>query len=215
MNSTGSVQFRKALRIQDLILFGVICVQPTAPISPFGIVEKLSHGQASTAIVLAMLAMLPTAFSYGTMAVRYPAAGSAYIFVSRGLHPQLGFLAGWATLLDYLLIPIASVIYCAVTMARVIPAIPYTVWAGLFAALVTSLNLRGIRTGVRTNQALLVVMTAVIVAVIVLAIRYVLGEHGPRGLISLAPSISRPHSICPLSRRPPPWRRSPTSASMR
>jgi putrescine importer len=183
----GAVQFRKALRVQDLILFGVICVQPTAPISPFGIIQKLSHGQGVTAIALAMLAMLPTAFSYGTMAARYPAAGSAYTFVARGLHPRLGFLAGWAAALDYFLIPIASVIYCAVTMARVVPAIPYLVWAVMFAALATGLNLRGIRTGVRTNQLLLALMTVVIVAAVVLAVRYVAGQQGLPGLFSLAP----------------------------
>src|SRR5579864_5970431 len=115
----GAVQFRKALRVQDLILFGVICVTPIAPIMPFGILQKLSLGQGATTIVFALLAMLPTAFSYGRMAARYPVAGSAYTYVSRGLHPHLGFLAGWATVLDYFLIPITGVIYCAVTMHRV------------------------------------------------------------------------------------------------
>src|ERR1700677_2149952 len=95
------VRFRKALRLPDLILFGVICVTPIAPIPWFGILQKLSAGQAVTTIVLAMLAMLPTAFSYGRMATRYPQAGSAYTYVSRALHPNLGFLAGWATALDY------------------------------------------------------------------------------------------------------------------
>src|ERR1700722_2216793 len=181
------VQFRKALRMRDLLLFGIICVQPTAPIPPFGIIQKLSQGQAATVIAFAMLAMLPTAFSYGNMAARFPAAGSAFTYVARGLHPQLGFVAGWATLLDYFLIPIASVIYCAVTMSRVVPAIPYPWWAALFAALTTFLNLRGIRTGVRTNQLLVGAMTLVIVGVIVLAVRYVTGEHGLTGLVSTAP----------------------------
>jgi putrescine importer len=173
--------------VQDLILFGLICVQPTAPITPFGIVQKLSHGHAVTAIACAMLAMLPTAFSYGTMAVRFPTAGSTYTFVARGLHPRLGFLAGWATALDYFLIPMSSVIYCAVTMCRALPAIPYAVWAAFFAVLTTTLNMRGIRTGVKTNQLLLAVLTGAIVAVVLLAVRYVAQEQGLSGLISLAP----------------------------
>jgi putrescine importer len=173
--------------MQDLILFGMICVTPIAPIMPFGILQNLSHGQAVTTIAFAMLAMLPTAFSYGHMAARYPAAGSAYTYVARGLHPHLGFLAGWATALDYFLIPITGVIYCAVTMHRVIPTIPYLVWAAFFASLATCLNLRGIRTGVRTNQLLFAVIAVVIVAVIGLAIHYVSGVQGLRGLVSLAP----------------------------
>ena len=183
----GPIQFRNALRVQDLILFGVICVTPIAPIPSFGILQKLSHGQAATTIAFAMLAMLPTAFSYGRMAARYPVAGSAYTYVARGLHPHLGFLAGWATTLDYFLIPITGVIYCAVTMHRVMPTIPYILWAVFFAGLSTFLNLRGIRTGVRAQQLLLAVMTVVIVAVVLLAIRYVSGEQGLRGLVSLSP----------------------------
>lgn len=183
----GVVQFRKALRIQDLILFGVICVTPIAPIMPFGILQRLSHGQAATTIVFAMLAMLPTAFSYGRMAARFPVAGSAYAYVTRGLHPHLGFLAGWATILDYFVIPITGVIYCAVTMHRVVPSIPYAVWAVFFASLSTFLNLRGIRTGIRTQQLLLAVMSAVIVAVIGLAIHYVWAGQGLGGLVSLSP----------------------------
>jgi len=99
-------------------------VTPIAPIIPFEILQKLSHGQAMTTIAFAMLAMLPTAFSCGRMAARYPGAGSAYTYVARGLHPPFGFLAGWATALDYFLIPITGVIYCAVTMHRVVPMIP-------------------------------------------------------------------------------------------
>jgi amino acid transporter len=187
----GPVQFRKALRIQDLVLFGVICVTPTAPIPWFGILQKLSRGQAATTVALAMLAMLPTAFSYGRMAARYPSTGSAYTYVARGLHPHLGFLAGWATLLDYFLIPITGVIYCAVTMHRIVPAVPYFIWAIVFGGLSTGLNLRGIRTGLRAQQLLLVLMTAVIIAVIGLAVHYISAQQGGRALISIAPFFRR------------------------
>jgi putrescine importer len=181
------VHFRKALRVQDLILFGVICITPTAPIPWFGILQKHSHGQAASTIAFAMLAMLPTAFSYGYMASRYPSAGSAYTYVARGLNPHLGFLAGWATTLDYALIPMGCVIYCAVTMHRVVPTIPYLLWAAFFAALSTVLNLRGIRTGVRAQQLLLIVMSGVIVAVVVLTVHYVARQQGLSGLFSLSP----------------------------
>jgi amino acid transporter len=134
-----------------------------------------------------MLVMLPTAFSYGRMAARYPVAGSAYTYVARGLHSQLGFLAGWATSLDYFLIPIANVIYCAATMHRVVPAVAYVVWVCFFASLATLLNLRGIRTGVRANQLMLALMLTILVAVIALAVRYVVATHGASGLVSLTP----------------------------
>jgi putrescine importer len=183
----GSETFRRSLRLRDLILFGIVCVQPVGPVPVFGILGELSHGQAATAIALAMLAMLPTAYSYGWMAARFPFAGSAYTYVSRGVHPALGFLAGWAMVLDYLLIPIFNVIYCAATMHRIAPGVSYFAWAALFVGAITSLNLRGIRASMRANQILVVVMTLVIVAAIGLSIDYLARIHGLDGLFSIAP----------------------------
>jgi len=131
--------------------------------------------------------MLPTAFSYGCMAARYPVAGSAYIYVSRGLHPQLGFLAGWAMCLDYFVLPVANVIYCAATMHRVAPVLPYPAWALLFASLCTFLNLRGIRTGVRSNQLMLAIMTTILALVIALSVKYVVTTDGAASLVSAMP----------------------------
>jgi amino acid transporter len=37
------------------------------------------------------------------MAALFPSAGSAYTYVGRGLNTHLGFLAGWAMVLDYLI----------------------------------------------------------------------------------------------------------------
>ena len=57
-----------------------------------------------------MLAMMVTAFSYGRMASVYPAAGSAYTYVGRTISPHVGFLIGWAMLLDYILQPLLCTI---------------------------------------------------------------------------------------------------------
>ena len=71
-----------------------------------------------------MMAMMLTAFSYGRMAALYPSAGSAYTYVGRGLHPHLGFLAGWAMFLDYLLVPLICTIYGALTVQRLVLQVP-------------------------------------------------------------------------------------------
>ncbi len=108
---------------------------PIAPVPLYGIAQKLSDGHAATTILLAMVAMMLTAFSYGRMAAKFPAAGSAYTYVGRGLNPHLGFLAGWAMILDYLLVPLICTIYAALTIQRLVPTIPYAVWAAVIAAL--------------------------------------------------------------------------------
>lgn len=180
-------RLRRVLTLKDLIFYGIVLVQPIAPVGIFGLACKLSRGHVVTAILIAMVAMMLTASSYGRMAALYPSAGSAYTYVGRGLSPHLGFLAGWAMFLDYLIIPVINTIYGALTFQRLIPQIPYPVWAAMFAAAITILNLQGIRQTTRVNTALLAVMCVVVGLFILLAIRYLLHLKGWGGLFSFQP----------------------------
>jgi amino acid transporter len=153
----------------------------------FGIADKLSRGHVVTTILIAMVAMMLTAFSYGRMAAVYPAAGSAYTYVGKGLNQHLGFLTGWAMMLDYLIIPIINTIYGALTLHRLIPSVSYMVWVLALTSIITVLNLRGIRTTSRTNVVLLVIMCFVIGAFMILAVRYLLHLSGMAGLFSIQP----------------------------
>lgn len=98
-------RLRRVLTVWDLVFYGIVLVQPIAPIPLFGVAQKLSDGHYVTTLLLAMFPMLITAASYGRMAAIYPSAGSAYTYVGKGLNAYLGFLVGWAMLLDYLLFP--------------------------------------------------------------------------------------------------------------
>lgn len=178
---------RRVLSLWDLILYGIVLVMPIAPVPLFGLVQKLSLGHAVTTILLAMVAMMLTAFSYGRMATLYPSAGSAYTFVGQGLHPHLGFLAGWAMFLDYLLVPLICTIYGALTVQRLLPGVPYVVWVAIFAGTMTVVNLAGIRSTTRVNLALMLVMCSVITVFMALAIRYLFLHQGWHGLVSTQP----------------------------
>jgi len=180
-------KLRRVLKLRDLVFYGIVLITPLAPVGVFGVASQLSRGHATTTILIAMVAMMLTAASYGRMAVRYPAAGSAYTYVGRGLNPHLGFLAGWAMVLDYLIIPVINVAYVSLTIQRVAPAVPYWVWAVLAAGGMTALNLRGIRTTARTNLALLGAMSVVIAAFVALAARYLMRGAGWGGLFSFEP----------------------------
>ena len=67
----------------------------------FGIVQQVSLGHAAPSYLIAMVAMLFTAVSYGRMSASYPAAGSTYTFAQRALNGNVGFLAGWSMTFDY------------------------------------------------------------------------------------------------------------------
>jgi putrescine importer len=178
---------RRVLGLKDLILYGIILIMPIAPVPLYGIAQKLSDGHAVTTILLAMVAMMLTAFSYGRMAAKYPAAGSAYTYVGRGLNPHLGFLAGWAMILDYLLVPLICTIYGALTIQRLVPAIPYAAWAAVCAGFMTVINLRGIRATANANLILMISMMVVILAFIGLAIHWLFHAQGWGGIFSTQP----------------------------
>lgn len=103
------------------------------------------------AYIIGMVAMLFTALNYGSMARAFPIAGSVYSYAQRGLHPSVGFLAGWLLLLDYLLIPPLLYIYAAMALNHLYPEIPKFVFIFAFLISATLVNLRGITFTARMN----------------------------------------------------------------
>ncbi|ABF42017.1 putrescine:proton symporter, AAT family [Candidatus Koribacter versatilis Ellin345] len=166
---------KRSLGLWDLILYGIIVIQPTAPMPAFGVFSNGGKGHVVTSILIAMIAMVFTAMSYGRMARVYPSAGSAYTYVGRELHPALGYVTGWSMTMDYMLNPLICTIWCAHTMADMIPGIPlgWVLWTFFFAILFTGLNLRGIQTSARINQILCAIMAVVIAAFFVATVRYI------------------------------------------
>jgi putrescine importer len=187
IGSAGQPRLRRVLTVWDLIFYGMVAVTPSAPATVFGLAQVKSRGHAVVTILAAMIAMVLTAVSYGRMAALYPSAGSAYTYVGRGMHPYLGFLTGWAMLLDYIVSPLFCVIYGTLSLQRALPGLPFAVGAAFFAGGITWLNLRGIRSTARANQILLVLMFAVLLSYVALAIRYLLSQHGIAGLFSTLP----------------------------
>lgn len=187
--TTGSAtpRLRRVLTLWDLIFYGIVAVTPSAPATVYGLAEIKSGGYVVVTILAAMVAMVLTATSYGRMAALYPSAGSAYAYVSRGIHPYLGFVAGWAMLLDYMLIPLFCTLYGTLSLQRALPMLPFPIGALFFAGGITLLNLRGIKSTALANQFLLVFMGVVLLSFIGLAIRYVAMHSGLAGLFSTAP----------------------------
>ncbi len=188
-SSTSAVpRLRRTLTLWDLIFYGIVLIQPIAPVPLYGVAQKLSDGHFVTIILIALFAMLITAVSYGRMGALYPTAGSAYTYVGKGLNPHLGFLAGWAMILDYLLQPLINTVWISTALhERYLPQIPYIAWAALIAGIMTVLNLAGVKSSSRANKVLLAVMSVVVAFFVVLAIRYLYGVQGWSGLFSMQP----------------------------
>jgi len=81
-------------------------------------------------------------------------------------------------ILDYVLIPLLSVIFVALTAAKLLPQVPYFAWALLTAGGITWVNLRGIRVTARVNTALNAIMIGSLVWFVLAACRALLGGAG-------------------------------------
>jgi putrescine importer len=121
-------RLRRTLPLWDLILYGVIVLQPVAPMSAFGVMSERGHGHIVTAVLIAMLGMLCTSISYGRMARAYPSAGSAFTYVAKEVHLSVGFVAGWSMVMDYMINPLICTIWCAEQANLFAPGVP--VWVG-------------------------------------------------------------------------------------
>jgi len=179
---------RRVLTLWDLVFYGIVLTQPIASVPLFGVAQKLSNGHYATTLLLAMFPMLVTAFSYGRMAAIYPSAGSAYTYVGKGLNAYLGFLVGWAVLLDYGLTPLVNGIWVAIVIhARYLPQVPFVVGMFLVVAIMVAPNLRGIKTSALSDKILLAGMFSVTVVFILLAIHFLFHHQGWSGLVSPQP----------------------------
>jgi amino acid transporter len=175
------------LSLWDLIYYGIILTSPIAAVPLFGEAQVLSHGHTVATMLLAMVAMSVTAFSFGRMANIYPSAGSVYTYISRGLNPHLGFIAGWAMFLEYLFQPIQNALYAALAIQRMAPRIPFALLAALAVGVITLMTIQGIKFTARANEVLLGFMLVVTAAFLVEAFRYIVLHEKFAGLFSMQP----------------------------
>jgi amino acid transporter len=155
-------KLRRTLTLWDLILYGIVVIQPTAPMSIFGVLDKRGQGHVVTTILIAMAAMLFTAISYGRMARAYPSAGSAFTYVGQEINPALGYITGWSMVMDYMLNPMICVIWISQQANVFVPDIPSWIWTVIVTLIFTGLNIVGVRTSARVNAGLAAGMGVVI-----------------------------------------------------
>ncbi|MFC5652040.1 APC family permease [Paenibacillus solisilvae] len=138
------VKLAKTLTLFQVVFLGLAWMTPMIYFSIYGIAYEASQGMLTQAYSLAFLAIVFTAYSYSIMARAYPTSGSAYTYVKKAIHPYLGFLVGWAILLDYLFSPIIACLTFGIYMHAQFPSIPAAAWMIVINVAVTIVNLRGV-----------------------------------------------------------------------
>jgi putrescine importer len=185
------IGLKRTLRFRDLVLYGIILIQPTAPMPVFGVLYEESRGHVVAVILLAMIAMLFTSVSYGRMARVYPHGGSAFLYVGKEIHPSLGYITGWCLVLDYVINPLICIIWCSRAAMNFVPEVPYIVWAIFFAVLFTVLNCNGVETSARINAGMAAALGVVIILVLIASVRWILHLTHPTAGLFLDPLYNR------------------------
>jgi amino acid transporter len=175
--TSSAPKLKRTLLLWDLIIIGIVIIQPIAPMGIYGVISNAARGHVVTTILIAMVAMLFTAVSYGKMARAYPSAGSAYTYVGQEIHPALGYVTGWAMLMDYILNPLICTVICSKLTQNILPGVPYGVLAVGYAVGFTVLNLRAVKTSARINDVLAAGMSIVVVIFFAFVIRFLWGLH--------------------------------------
>ena len=75
-------ELKRSLGLFDLLIYGLVFIVPTAPFPVFGIVFNASKGMVPLVYTVGLIAMVFTAWSYMTMSLAFPVAGSVYTYAS-------------------------------------------------------------------------------------------------------------------------------------
>jgi amino acid transporter len=169
-------RLQRTLSLGSVVLFGIAYMTPIIVLGTFGILAQSTAGMVPAAYLAALIAMFFTAMSYGRMAAAFPVAGSAYSYVRKAISPKLGFIAGWAVLLDYLFLPMAIWLIGAAYLASAFPSIPQWIWVLAFIGITSAINIIGLKLANGINALLMLVQFLVLIAFVALCVHYIGGD---------------------------------------
>ncbi|WP_291391040.1 APC family permease [Acinetobacter sp.] len=158
----SAAKLQKTLGLWHIIIIGLAYIQPMTLFDTFGLVSEESHYHVPTSYIIALIAILFTSISYGHMIRRYPSSGSAYTYAQKSIHPNVGFMVGWSSWLDYLLSPMVNIILVVIYLEALFPDVNHWVWVVGLTAFMTAVNLRGARFVANFNGLIVFVQLGVI-----------------------------------------------------
>lgn len=180
---------KRSLGLWAIVGLGLGYMTPTVVFDTFGIVSGETDGAVPSSYVIALVIMLLTAISYGKMVRVYPAAGSAYTYVRESIHPNAGFMVGWASLLDYLLLPMVNALIIRLYLEQVFPALPAWVTVVVYTVFVTTVICLSMRGTSNLNMVLLVGALLAMIAFVVFTVIELVRGAGAGTLVSAEPFV--------------------------
>lgn len=162
---------RRSMGLPTLVFFGLSYMVPMTVFTTYGIVNDITGGFLASAYLITLAAMLFTACSYAFMGRRVDSAGSAYAYTREGLGGGIGFLTGWAVMIDYILLPMLNYLLIGLYLSEQFPSIPAWVFSLTALVLVTVLNIVGILVVKSANMVLVLLQIVFFLIFFVFAAR--------------------------------------------
>ncbi|AHN26162.1 Putrescine importer PuuP [Gilliamella apicola] len=153
----SAIKMKRVLTTPALIAFGLAYMVPLGIFTTYGEVTVASNGHLPIAYVITLAMIFFTALSYCRMANKLPIAGSAYSYVQHTFGGRIGFLVGWAQILDYLFLPILNYLVLGIYLNEAFPSIPAYVFVLGSLCSVSFLNYLGIKLINSVNFTLIIV----------------------------------------------------------
>jgi amino acid transporter len=153
---------RNAIGLAEVLFQSITHMAPAVAVAlSIGFATSLALGITPLAVLLALIAVLFTAYSIGELARHLPSAGGMYTYVGRGIGPYAGWLVAWAFLLAEPIVPpilfAAFGFYGATLLDQLFGISNEYLWvpiAILCAVIVWFLTYRGISISTRTGVVL-------------------------------------------------------------
>ncbi|NLS09391.1 APC family permease [Nesterenkonia sp. MY13] len=145
---------KRTLGLPSAVFFGLAYMVPLTVFTTYGIVTQVTSGHLPMAYIFTLAAMFVTALAYANMVKAFPIAGSAYTYTQQSFGPNIGFMAGWALLLDYLFLPMINFMVIGLYLNAAIPGLPVWLIIIVTILLVTAMNVLGIKVAASLNSAL-------------------------------------------------------------
>lgn len=154
--SIAGASLKRTLGPFSVLLFGLAFLAPLIVFGTYGVITQASGNTTAMAYLIAAIGVVFTALSYGRLVRVFPVAGSAYTYTRKMLSANLGFMVGWAALLDYFFIPMLIWLLGASYLNMAFPEVPQWVWIIGFIVSTSLLNILGIQVANRFNVLLMV-----------------------------------------------------------
>jgi APA family basic amino acid/polyamine antiporter len=135
--------------------------------------QQLRPGAILLAWVVGAALALAGAVAYGGIVRACPRSGGEYRFLSDLLHPFLGYLAGWTSLLVGFSAPIAASALAAGHFARTLwPSVRPTLFAAVLVVALTAVHAAGFRVSTRAQNGLVLLKAALLAGFVLVGLAH-------------------------------------------